>query len=81
MKNEGRMIRLIQWFRQRASYLRTEAFTQGFSQTVRTVETVECHEHTLLIGMTPPGALDACPLCGSKLIPAKDEKTLPQLHE
>jgi DNA-directed RNA polymerase subunit RPC12/RpoP len=27
------------------------------------------------------GAMDACPLCGSKLISSPREKTLPQLHD
>jgi len=81
MTNEGGKNRLIQWVRRGTGILRRETFRQEVQRTVRTVETVECREHTVLIGNMQHGAMDACPLCGSKLIPAAKEKALPQLHD
>jgi len=81
MSNKGSMNRLVQWVRQGASSLRSDAFLQSSRQTVRTIETVECQEHTLLIGSVRAGPLDICPMCGRKLVQEVEGQTLPQLHD
>jgi hypothetical protein len=75
------MIRLAEWLRRRASSRRTEASVLGSGHTVRTVETVECHERTFLIGRQQIGDFETCPLCGSKLGSPADVAVRPQLHE
>ena len=75
------MIRLAEWLRRRSSSRRTETSVQGSGHTVRTVETVECHERTFLIGRQQIGDFETCPLCGSKLGSATDGVVRPQLHE
>jgi hypothetical protein len=61
--------------------LRTEARTQGVRRTVRTIETVECQQKTILIGSLQGGAIDSCPLCGHRLGPAEEEPIRPRLLE
>jgi hypothetical protein len=75
------MNRLVQWFRRRASSLRTEASFKESGKTVRTVETVEFQERTILIGQLQAGASDVCPLCGRALGSNPDEPVRPQLRD
>jgi len=75
------MIRLAEWLRRRASSRCTETSVRGSSHTVRTVETVECHERTFLIGPEQIGNFESCPLCGSKLGSTADGVVRPQLRE
>jgi len=81
MKTTSGMNRLVQWLRQRAYSLRTDTLFHGSGLTVRTVETVECQERTLLIGSLRKGTLDACPLCGVELGPAEEDPIRPQLPD
>jgi hypothetical protein len=76
MSNDGRIHRLAHWFRQRAAYLRAEPFIEG-SRTIRTVETIERQEHTVLIGRLPAGQFDSCPMCGRKLAPEPEDRPPP----
>jgi hypothetical protein len=79
------MNRVAQWFRQRAGFLRSEAFLGRSSQTiqtVRTVETIKSEERTVLIAGLQFTDMDVCPLCGSKLSRRTEENPgHPQLHE
>jgi hypothetical protein len=75
------MIRLAQWLRRRANSLYTETVVVGSSQTVRTVETVECQERTILIGREHVGDFETCPLCGNKLGSTAEGPVRHQLHE
>jgi hypothetical protein len=63
------MVRLVHWLARQARSVQTRAFIAGSDLVVRTVETVEIQEATLLVGQRQVGSLDACPLCGSRLVP------------
>jgi len=74
--------RLAQWVRQRAGFLREETSLRGSSQTIRTVETIESEERTVLIAGHHVVDIDVCPLCGSRLNPQTSQNsTHPQLNE
>jgi oxalate decarboxylase/phosphoglucose isomerase-like protein (cupin superfamily) len=75
------MHRLVHWFQERAGYVRTEWFFRRSGQTVRTVETVECQERTILVGRLQGGDSDTCPLCGSTLRTNPEDRMRPQLRE
>jgi hypothetical protein len=77
--SEDRMIRLAQWLQRRANSLCNETVVFGSSQTVRTVETVESQERTIVIGLEQVGNLETCPLCGNKLGSTAEEPWRPQL--
>lgn len=66
MRSEGGIDRLVCWLTQRVRSLRAKAFIGESGLTVRTLETVEIEETTLLLGQAQVTALDACPLCGSR---------------
>jgi hypothetical protein len=73
MSNQSNFARLVHWFRLRADSLRTVT-TQSFSQTVRTVETVECQERTLFAGNPFGNGSDVCPVCGAKLLHGENDR-------
>jgi hypothetical protein len=62
------MVRLVHWLSKQIRSLEIKAFIAGSDLVVRTVETVEIQEATLLVGQGKGGDLDACPLCGSRLV-------------
>jgi len=71
VNEQGRFFRLYQWLSERARFSRSDAAT-GLSRTIRTEVTIERYEKTLLVGGAPVD-LDQCPLCGQKLLAAKEE--------
>ena len=72
MTSKSSIGRVIHWFRQRANSVRSGTASQRFSQTVHTVETVECQERTMFIGNVHGnvhgGGVDVCPVCGARLL-------------
>lgn len=70
---------MVQWLQKLAGSLRKEAFVRRSGPTLRTEETIEIQDLTLLFRQFQEGVSDACPVCGSTLTPPANEPVRPQL--
>jgi hypothetical protein len=81
MKNGGWLNRIHRWFWWGEQEQRIGIADQGSPRVIRTVETVQREEKTILIGTLNAGAFKTCPLCGQNLGPPEDDSAHPHLLE
>jgi hypothetical protein len=61
--------RLYQWLQERATFFRTRPRVSEPRRTIRTQVTVEEHQRTVLLNLSPVDGMCLCPLCGHPVAP------------